>query len=52
MAASTITNSPVAVGLAIQHARQQHAGFGHDGPARLDQDLKPMPGHALRTWPG
>ena len=36
----------IAVGLAIKDARQQQAGFGHDGAARLDQDLDAMPGCA------
>ena len=29
-----------AVGFAIQHARQQHARFGDNGAARLDQNLE------------
>ena len=37
----------IAVGLAIEHARQQKAGLGHDGTARLDEDLETLSGSVL-----
>ena len=43
---------PFAVALAIEHARQQHARFGHDGAARLDQDFEVVSGACAGTWPG